>query len=259
MAKERSPNKEIAFEMYKESNGEIQLKDIAAALGVKEGTVRVWKNRNKWDEKIGVTLQKNRCNVTDKKCNVTDDKKHKKPTKTKGYNMAKESYPLQARPNNKNAVSTGEYEKIMFDTMDETELQLIKTIEENKKDLLIKEIQLLTVRERRMLKRIKDLSEKEMEVVREIERGEDETEIESENTLLQIQNIEEALSRVQEKKLKAIDSLHKYEIDESKFELELMKFEAAALKDLDTSTETEDDGFIDALKGEVSEVWDDAE
>ena len=57
MAKERSPNKEIAFEMYKESNGEIQLKDIAAALGVKEGTVRVWKNRNKWDEKIGVTLQ----------------------------------------------------------------------------------------------------------------------------------------------------------------------------------------------------------
>lgn len=252
MAKERSPNRDKAFEMYKDSKGKMLLKDIAAALGVKEGTVRVWKNRNKWDEKIGVTLQKN-------KCNVTDDKKHKKPTKTKGYNMAKESYPLKARPNNKNAIATGEYEKIMFDTMDETELQLIKTIEENKKDLLIKEIQLLTVRERRMLKRIKDLSEKEMEVVREIERGEDETEIESENTLLQIQNIEEALSRVQEKKLKAIDSLHKYEIDESKFELELMKFEAAALKDLDTSTETEDDGFIDALKGEVSEVWDDAE
>ena len=138
--------------MYRESNGEIQLKDIAAALGVKEGTVRVWKNRNKWDEKIGVTLQKNKCNVTDKKCNVTDDKKHKKPTKTKAYNMTKESYPLKARYDNKNAISTGEFEKIMFDTMDETELQLIKTIEENKKDLLIKEIQLLTVRERRMLK-----------------------------------------------------------------------------------------------------------
>ena len=249
MAKERSPsNKELGFEMYKESNGQMPLKDIAAALGVKEGTVRSWKNRDNWD----ATLHPN-------KCNVAKDKKQKKPTKTKAYNMTKESYPLQARPNNKNAVSTGEYERIMFDTMDETELQLIKTIEENKKDLLIKEIQLLTVRERRMLKRIKDLSEKEMEVVREIERGEDETEIESENTLLQIQNIEEALSRVQEKKLKAIDSLHKYEIDESKFELELMKFEAAALKDLDTSTETEDDGFIDALKGEVSEVWDDEE
>ena len=256
MAKERSPsNKELGFEMYKESNGQMPLKDIAAALGVKEGTVRSWKNRDNWD----ATLHPNRRNVAKKECNVAKDKKHKKPTKTKTYNMAKESYPLKARYDNKNAISTGEYEKIMFDTMDETELQLIKTIEENKKDLLIKEIQLLTVRERRMLKRIKDLSEKEMEVVREIERGEDETEIESENTLLQIQNIEEALSRVQEKKLKAIDSLHKYEIDESKFELELMKFEATALKDLDTSTETEDDGFIDALKGEVSEVWDDAE
>lgn len=258
LAKERSPNRDLAFEMYKESKGEMLLKDIAAALDIKEGTIRAWKNRDKWDESIGVTLQKKKSNVK-KDCNVTNKKKETKSTKTKKYKMTKESYPLQARPNNKNAVSTGEYEKILFDTMDDSELELIKNIQQNKVDLLIKEIQLLTVRERRMLKRIKDLSEKEMEVVREIERGEDETEIESENTLLQIQNIEEALSRVQEKKLKAIDSLHKYEIDESKFELELMKFEAAALKDLDTSTETEDDGFIDALKGEVSEVWDDAE
>lgn len=263
LAKERSPNRDKAFEMYKDSKGKMLLKDIAAALDIKEGTIRAWKNRDKWDESIGVTLQKKNNNATKKECNVTNKKNETKQTKSNkkktNSRLKKEAYPQLARPGNKNAVRTGEYEKIMFDTMDETELQLIKTIEENKKDLLIKEIQLLTVRERRMLKRIKDLSEKEMEVVREIERGEDETEIESENTLLQIQNIEEALSRVQEKKLKAIDSLHKYEIDESKFELELMKFEVAALKDIGPGEETEDDGFIDALKGEVSEVWDDAE
>lgn len=255
LAKERSPNRDLAFEMYKESKGEMLLKDIAAALDIKEGTIRAWKNRDKWDEAIGVTLQKKKSNVK-KECNVTNKKKETKSTKTKKYKMTKESYPLQARPNNKNAVSTGEYEKILFDTMDDSELELIKNIQQNKVDLLIKEIQLLTVRERRMLKRIKDLSEKEMEIIRETENDEY-TELERENTIVQIQNIEEALSRVQDKKLKAIDTLHKFEVDENKFELDLMKFEATELKELSTDTEEEDDGFIAALKGEVSEVWGD--
>ena len=255
LAKERSPNRDLAFEMYKESKGEMLLKDIAAALDIKEGTIRAWKNRDKWDESIGVTLQKKKSNVK-KECNVTSKKKQKKPTKSKTYNMTKESYPLKARPNNKNAISTGEYEKILFDTMDESELELIKNIQQDKIDLLIKEIQLLTVRERRMLQRIKDLSEKEMEIIRETENDEY-TELERENTIVQIQNIEEALSRVQDKKLKAIDTLHKFEVDESKFELDLMKFEATELKELSTDTEEEDDGFIAALKGEVSEVWGD--
>lgn len=255
LAKERSPNRDLAFEMYKESKGEMLLKDIAAALDIKEGTIRAWKNRDKWDESIGVTLQKKKSNVK-KDCNVTNKKKETKSTKTKKYKMTKESYPLQARPNNKNAVSTGEYEKILFDTMDDSELELIKNIQQNKVDLLIKEIQLLTVRERRMLKRIKDLSEKEMEIIRETENDEY-TELERENTIVQIQNIEEALSRVQDKKLKAIDTLHKFEVDENKFELDLMKFEATELKELSTDTEEEDDGFIAALKGEVSEVWGD--
>ena len=255
LAKERSPNRDLAFEMYKESKGEMLLKDIAAALDIKEGTIRAWKNRDKWDESIGVTLQKKKSNVK-KECNVTSKKKQKKPTKSKTYNMTKESYPLKARPNNKNAISTGEYEKILFDTMDESELELIKNIQQDKIDLLVKEIQLLTVRERRMLQRIKDLSEKEMEIIRETENDEY-TELERENTIVQIQNIEEALSRVQDKKLKAIDTLHKFEVDESKFELDLMKFEATELKELSTDTEEEDDGFIAALKGEVSEVWGD--
>lgn len=250
MAKTRSPsNKELGFEIYKENNGNIQLKDIAAALGVKEGTVRSWKNRDNWD----ATLHPN-------KRNVAKNKKQNRTTKTKDSRLKKDSYPQLARPGNKNAVRTGEYEKIMFDTLDETEVQLINSIEENKKDLLIKEIQLLTVRERRMLKRIENLKKEQLTLVSHTigeEKGQDTDVQEFEGTLGQIQNIEEALSRVQDKKLKAIDSLHKFELDEYKFELDLMKFEAAALKDSDTNTETEDDGFIEALKGEVKEVWED--
>ena len=254
MVKEKNSNKEIAFEMYKKTNGKISLKEIALALDVKEGTVRSWKNRYKWD----ATLCNEKCNVAQKKNSVADDKKVVKPLKNKAYKMSKDSYPLQARPNNKNAVSTGEYETILFDSMDETELQLINSIQENKKDLLLKEIQLLTVRERRMLKRIENLKQEQLTLVSQkigTEKGQPTSIYEYEATLGKIQNIEEALSRVQDKKIKAIDSLHKFEMDEYKIELELMKFETNALKDIEENEETEDDGFIEALKSEIDKVW----
>lgn len=49
-----------AFEMYK--NG-MKLIEIASQLNVPEGTVRSWKNRNKWD----ATLQKSKRNVAKRK------------------------------------------------------------------------------------------------------------------------------------------------------------------------------------------------
>lgn len=45
MSRARSPNRDKAFEIYKQHNGEILLKDIATQLGVSESTVRSWKNR----------------------------------------------------------------------------------------------------------------------------------------------------------------------------------------------------------------------
>ncbi|NGP59996.1 hypothetical protein FLT15_17100 [Paenibacillus thiaminolyticus] len=38
--------------MWKQANGEIKLKDIAEQLGISEGTVRGWKNKDKWDASI---------------------------------------------------------------------------------------------------------------------------------------------------------------------------------------------------------------
>lgn len=255
MVKARSPNREKAYELYKNSNGEILLKDIASELGVSESTVRAWKSRDKWNEKMGATQRDKKCNVA---TSAAKGKKQLKSSKSNIYNMTKESYPLQARPNNKNAVSTGEYEKILFDSMDETEIKLITSIRENKRDLLIKEIQLLTVRERRMLKRIENLKQKNLTLVSQkmgYEKGQDINIDEYEGTLGQIQNIEDALTRVQDRKIKAIESLHKFELDENKLELEMMKFETNTLKNLEETEDTEDDGFIDALKGEIDKVW----
>ena len=111
-----------------------------------------------------------------------------------------------------------------------------------------------------MLKRINDLKKKEMTIVSTksgIEKGMDTELSEYEATLGQIQNIEEALTRIQDKKQKAIDSLHKFEMDEQKLELEVMKTELAILKQGGDEGETEDDGFIEALNVETAEVWND--
>ncbi len=63
MARQRDPNRDKAFEIYKEHNGDIPLKDIAVQLGKGEGTVRGWKNKDKWDETLNGTLQSNERNV----------------------------------------------------------------------------------------------------------------------------------------------------------------------------------------------------
>jgi len=46
MARARNPKRNKANEFYKATNGDIKLKDIAEQLGVAEGTVRRWKNKD---------------------------------------------------------------------------------------------------------------------------------------------------------------------------------------------------------------------
>lgn len=227
---------EIAYEDYKKG---LKYKEIAEKYGVSISTVKSWASRY-WKKKG--------CNSKEK---VATKKKQGAPVGNKN---------ATGPPGNKNAVTTGEFENIFFDTLEEDELYLIKSIEIEKKKLLEQEIQLLTIRERRMLKRISLLKEKEMTVVSlksGIEKGMDTELSEYEGTLGQIQNIEDALTRVQDKKQKAIDSLHKFEIDEQKLELTVMKLELDIMKQGGQDEEVEDDGFVDALKSEVGDTWDD--
>ena len=59
MPKARNPNREKAFEIYKKHKGEIDLVEIASQLNLAAGTVRGWKSKDKWDEKMNGTLRKN--------------------------------------------------------------------------------------------------------------------------------------------------------------------------------------------------------
>lgn len=67
MARARDPNRDKAFEIYKEHNGDIPLKDIAAQLNKGEGTVRGWKNKDDWEGQLNGTLQSNERNAPIKK------------------------------------------------------------------------------------------------------------------------------------------------------------------------------------------------
>ncbi|WP_042472836.1 terminase small subunit [Bacillus ndiopicus] len=52
MARARDPRRDQAYEIYKAHNGNVKLKDIAEQLDISEGTVRGWKNKDKWDERL---------------------------------------------------------------------------------------------------------------------------------------------------------------------------------------------------------------
>ena len=73
MARERSPNRDKAHELWKQGGGKMLLKDIAAQLGVSDTQVRKWKNQDNWDKSQKVTLPKNKSNVTNPKGNVTNE------------------------------------------------------------------------------------------------------------------------------------------------------------------------------------------
>ena len=253
MARARSPSRDKALEIYKQHNGNITNREIASMLNEDEKVIAVWKSRDKWNKVVQQSEQS--CTT-----NKIDAKKTRKASKKANSRLKKESYPLQARPNNKNAVTTGEFESIFFDTLEDDEIKLVDSIEIEKRNLLIHEIQLLTVRERRMLKRIADLKNKEITLKSYktgIEKDADTDLKEFETALNQIQNIEEALTRVQEKKQKAIDLLHKFDVDEAKLDLEVMKTELAILKQGGDEGPVEYDVFIDALNAQVDEVWND--
>lgn len=66
MPRQRSPNRDKAFKIWKDSGGSAKLKDIAEQLGVKDTQIRKWKNQDGWDEQLKGNVTKRKRNVTNK-------------------------------------------------------------------------------------------------------------------------------------------------------------------------------------------------
>lgn len=85
MPRARNPDREKAEEIYLKHKGNIELVKIAEMLGRPPGTIRGWKNKDKWDDKLNGTFQKNETKNTErskkKKGKVNDQVQEDKATK----------------------------------------------------------------------------------------------------------------------------------------------------------------------------------
>lgn len=115
---------------------------------------------------------------------------------------------------NKAALCTGEYENIFSSVLDDDEVEILgKTI--GTREMILGELNILTVRERRMLKRINELKAKQKDmVITKLQKSNDTTSTEAQNVLFLINKIEDGLTRVQQSKKKMLDLLYKVECDD---------------------------------------------
>lgn len=113
MARVRSPNRDKAFEIYKENNGNVTNREIASILGISEKSISGWKFKDRWNDKLNGVLQNN-----------------------------KRSTPIEKRnkggqPGNKNAEKFGFFSKYL---PDETLELMEEIIEKNPLDILWEQI-----------------------------------------------------------------------------------------------------------------------
>lgn len=235
MARAPDPRIEQAKVMYQKG---MKLVEIASQLSLPEGTVRRWKSTHKWDSER------------------SDKNSERSEKKKRGGQPGNQN--ATGPPGNKNAVTTGEFETLLFDCLEPEEKQLASMVPADKEQLLLQEIRLLTVREHRMLRRIEDLKRADFTTAKKKKGTEKDkwTDLSEDHAVIgQIQNIEDALTRVQARKQAAIDSLHRYGVDDAHLEIELMKLDLAVLKLGGQEPEQEDDGFLEALNAQAKSLW----
>ena len=163
--------------------------------------------------KYNITQPELRSIIRNNKWKRTKNEGHKNALGNKGGNGAPEE--------NKNAVVTGEYENIYKDVLEDDELELYENYEINDAEqLLIEEYKILTIREKRMLQRIKDIKSRGEDMTINYIRNEKgkstKTITDAEPTINLIQRIEDGLTRVQEAKRRCIDSLLKLNNDDDR-------------------------------------------
>jgi uncharacterized protein YjcR len=286
MARARDPNRDQANQIWLNHGGNITNRHIAEQLGIDEKKVAVWKQRDKWN-----VVQQSTETVVQQKRGAPKGNKNAVGNRggaPPGNQNAKRNSGGAGGPfGNKKAVTTGEHETIWLDALTETEQQLIDQVDTDPIIQANESLYLLTIRERRMMHRIKSLmdglSETERSVLYEMKAIREVAEIHDEKTgitkkiphsrnemieskieekgfrkLDDILKLEEAMTRIQDKKIRAIELKNRLTDDEKRIRIETMEYELQMLRG-GGKEDFEDDGFMDALKGRAAEVWNDGE
>lgn len=240
----RAPSEKM-IEAEKLFNDGMAMVEIAKKLGISDGTVRSWKNRYGWGDKS----KKNKRNVAKK-----ENKKSATLQKRKkgGQPRNKNAKGGSGNPNPNpppDMTKHGGYVPVFMDALDEDEQELVAAVPEDTELQLMEQIQLFSIRERRILKAINKYREQKgdvavadvarMESKRLFKDKEEEAEYDrrqkikvdkgdilpgkpysisthTSNKDLIIARLEQELSTVQSKKTKAIEALSKIRLEREK-------------------------------------------
>ncbi|MDT6324502.1 phage terminase small subunit [Enterococcus faecium] len=278
MARQRDPRRDEAKRIWLESNVEKQLKEIASELNVSDSQVRKWKSQDKWSAEL-------KSNVTNGKSNVTNQ--GGAPLGNQNAKGNKGNSRASPPVGNKNALKTGEYETIFFETLSEEEKDIYSSLNDDPSFVLSEEIRLLKIRQLRMMKRIKEaesgLNDEEVDRLQQMRKIK--TPIEKDGKKLEIKrevmqdvqvsrktyrkiddilSIEDALTRISNQLTKAIKQLNALATEESRnkvynnqankleVEIDMLKLKADLLRsDSEKSTEEKLDELLEKISGEL--------
>ncbi|EME7133893.1 phage terminase small subunit [Enterococcus faecium] len=278
MARKRDPRRDEAKKIWLESNGEKQLKEIASELNISDSQIRKWKSQDKWSAEL-------KSNVTNGKSNVTNQ--GGAPIGNQNAKGNKGNSRASPPKRNKNALKTGEYETIFFDTLSDDEKDIYSSLDDDPSFVLSEEIRLLKIRQLRMMKRIKEaesgLNDEEVDRLQQMRKIK--TPIEKDGKKLEIKrevmqdvqvsrktyrkiddilSIEDALTRISNQLTKAIKQLNALATEESRnkvynnqankleVEIDMLKLKADLLRnDSEKSTEEKLDELLEKISGEL--------
>lgn len=229
MARKRSPERDIAKEMWLKSKGTIMIKDIAKKVGKAPAQISKWKSLDKWEDEL-----------------------KKRPRGAPKGN--KNAVGAGAPKGNKNAETHGGYAEIKIENLPQEELEYLQTINLNPEENMLKELRLLIAKERDIRRRMDDIDLKEddyMYLSREVEmhalltldelEGLDPEEVKErmkdlqpkmktivkENKFERYIKLQAAYDRLHGRIIKLLDSIKTYEMDQKRLDLEERKYNFA--------------------------------
>lgn len=246
----RSAERKEAERLYLESKGNMKLVEIAEKLELPDNKIRKWKSLDGWEAKLHPATGKN---SKKKQVERSTSEKGNVPSKRGAPKGNKNAKGASGNPSPKKPVKHGGYVPVFMDALDQDEQELVGGMTEDEEMLLIEQIQLFSIRERRILQAINKYREISGEVaVADMSRYEDkrsfkDKEEEAEydrrqkikvdkgdilpgkaysiqthttNKDMVIARLEQELSTVQSKKTKAIEALSRVRLEKAKIEQE---------------------------------------
>ena len=259
MARKHDTRRDEAKRIWLESNGEKQLKEIASELNISDSQVRKWKSIDKWSAEL-------KGNVTNAKGNVTNQ--GGAPFGNQNAKGNKGNSRASPPAGNKNALKTGEYETIFFETLSDEEKDIYSNLNNDPSFVLSEEIRLLKIRQLRMMKRIKQaetgLNDEEIERLQQLRKiktpiEKDDRKLEIKRDVMQdvqvsrkthrkiddILSIEDSLTRISNQLAKSIKQMNElyitdYKTDLMKAQTEKIQAEIADISGNNSGEEVEE-------------------